>query len=160
MAGAELDEDRDNGDLMLGLEGSKRITPLSQQDYESSVGECDGHYLRIWRILCSADITWAVTCPPVLRYRPLSRWWSQELLLLRLVSRAAEEQSGGDDEDAKTSIAISRGMTSRAALCDATEDDLLVSHSSVPLLVDAFIARRLGKREKDWEEMLKKEDEM
>ncbi|KAF7022324.1 hypothetical protein CFC21_035117 [Triticum aestivum] len=44
--------------------------------------------------------------------------------------------------NAETSIAISRGADlARAALCIAAEDDSLVSHSSVPLPVDAFIAR-------------------
>ncbi|TKW12556.1 hypothetical protein SEVIR_5G043550v4 [Setaria viridis] len=44
--------------------------------------------------------------------------------------------------NAGTSIAISRGADlARAALCVAAEDDSLVSHSSVPLPVDAFIAR-------------------
>ncbi|KAF8661518.1 hypothetical protein HU200_056938 [Digitaria exilis] len=44
--------------------------------------------------------------------------------------------------NAETSIAISRGADlARAALCVAAEDDSLVSHSSVPLPVDAFIAR-------------------
>uniref|UniRef100_A0A0A8YGX7 Protein SirB1 N-terminal domain-containing protein n=1 Tax=Arundo donax TaxID=35708 RepID=A0A0A8YGX7_ARUDO len=44
--------------------------------------------------------------------------------------------------DAATSIAISRGADlARAALCVAAEDDSLVSHSSVPLPVDAFITR-------------------
>ncbi|CAL4976879.1 unnamed protein product [Urochloa decumbens] len=43
---------------------------------------------------------------------------------------------------AGASIAISRGADlARAALCVAAEDDSLVSHSSVPLPVDAFIAR-------------------
>ncbi|OEL16475.1 hypothetical protein BAE44_0022505 [Dichanthelium oligosanthes] len=43
---------------------------------------------------------------------------------------------------AGASIAISRGTDlARAALCVAAEDDSLVSHSSVPLPVDAFIAR-------------------
>ena len=43
---------------------------------------------------------------------------------------------------AGTSIAISRGADlARAALCVAAEDDSLVSHSSVPLPVDAFITR-------------------
>ncbi|ONM31266.1 hypothetical protein ZEAMMB73_Zm00001d040383 [Zea mays] len=43
---------------------------------------------------------------------------------------------------AGSSIAISRGPDlARAALCVAAEDDSLVSHSSVPLPVDAFIAR-------------------
>ena len=43
---------------------------------------------------------------------------------------------------AGTSIAISRGADlARAALCVAAEDDSLVSHSSVPLPVDAFISR-------------------
>lgn len=44
--------------------------------------------------------------------------------------------------EAETSIAISRGADlARAALCVAAEDDSLVSHSSVPLPVDAFIER-------------------
>ncbi|KAG8052675.1 hypothetical protein GUJ93_ZPchr0001g33119 [Zizania palustris] len=44
--------------------------------------------------------------------------------------------------DAGTSIAISRGADlARAALCVAAEDDSLVSHSSVPLPVEAFVAR-------------------
>jgi hypothetical protein len=44
--------------------------------------------------------------------------------------------------NAETSIAISRGADlARTALCIAAEDDSLVSHSSVPLPVDAFIAR-------------------
>uniref|UniRef100_A0A0D9UZJ1 Protein SirB1 N-terminal domain-containing protein n=1 Tax=Leersia perrieri TaxID=77586 RepID=A0A0D9UZJ1_9ORYZ len=44
--------------------------------------------------------------------------------------------------DAGTSIAISRGADlARAALCVAAEDDSLVSHSSVPLPVDAFVSR-------------------
>ncbi|KAJ1283286.1 hypothetical protein BS78_03G116900 [Paspalum vaginatum] len=43
---------------------------------------------------------------------------------------------------AGSSIAVSRGADlARAALCVAAEDDSLVSHSSVPLPVDAFIAR-------------------
>ncbi|CAL4957265.1 unnamed protein product [Urochloa decumbens] len=43
---------------------------------------------------------------------------------------------------AEASIAISRGADlARAALCVAAEDDSLVSHSSVPLPVDAFIVR-------------------
>ncbi|WVZ71642.1 hypothetical protein U9M48_020209 [Paspalum notatum var. saurae] len=43
---------------------------------------------------------------------------------------------------AGSSIAVSRGADlGRAALCVAAEDDSLVSHSSVPLPVDAFIAR-------------------
>jgi hypothetical protein len=43
---------------------------------------------------------------------------------------------------AGASIAISRGADlARAALCVAAEDDSLVSHSSVPLPVDAFISR-------------------
>lgn len=43
---------------------------------------------------------------------------------------------------AGSSIAISRGADlARAALCVAAEDDSLVSHSSVPLPVDAFISR-------------------
>jgi hypothetical protein len=46
---------------------------------------------------------------------------------------------------AGSSIAISRGPDlARAALCVAAEDDSLVSHSSVPLPVDAFIARLDG----------------
>ncbi|KAF2949597.1 uncharacterized protein [Oryza sativa Japonica Group] len=44
--------------------------------------------------------------------------------------------------DAETSIAISRGADlARAALCVAAEDDSLVSHSSVPLPVEAFVSR-------------------
>ncbi|KAM0863046.1 hypothetical protein ACQ4PT_044848 [Festuca glaucescens] len=44
--------------------------------------------------------------------------------------------------NAESSIAISRGADlARTALCIAAEDDSLVSHSSVPLPVDAFIAR-------------------
>uniref|UniRef100_A0A0E0JGX9 Protein SirB1 N-terminal domain-containing protein n=1 Tax=Oryza punctata TaxID=4537 RepID=A0A0E0JGX9_ORYPU len=44
--------------------------------------------------------------------------------------------------DAETSIAISRGADlARAALFVAAEDDSLVSHSSVPLPVEAFISR-------------------
>ncbi|XP_015688164.2 uncharacterized protein LOC102702619 [Oryza brachyantha] len=44
--------------------------------------------------------------------------------------------------EAETSIAISRGADlARAALCVAAEDDSLVSHSSVPLPVEAFISR-------------------
>ncbi|XP_062196316.1 uncharacterized protein LOC133899347 [Phragmites australis] len=43
---------------------------------------------------------------------------------------------------AGTSIAFSQGADlARAALCVAAEDDSLVSHSSVPLPVDAFVAR-------------------
>ncbi|CAO2174027.1 unnamed protein product [Urochloa humidicola] len=43
---------------------------------------------------------------------------------------------------AGASIAISRGADlARAALCVAAEDDSLVSHSSVPLPVEAFISR-------------------
>ncbi|XP_066306111.1 uncharacterized protein [Miscanthus floridulus] len=46
---------------------------------------------------------------------------------------------------AGSSIAISRGPDlARAALCVAAEDDSLVSHSSVPLPVDAFLARLDG----------------
>lgn len=46
---------------------------------------------------------------------------------------------------AATSIAVGRGPDlARAALCIAAEDDSLVSHSSVPLPVDAFIARLDG----------------
>ncbi|CAO2184962.1 unnamed protein product [Urochloa humidicola] len=43
---------------------------------------------------------------------------------------------------AGASISISRGADlARAALCVAAEDDSLVSHSSVPLAVEAFISR-------------------
>ncbi|TVU22630.1 hypothetical protein EJB05_32343, partial [Eragrostis curvula] len=46
---------------------------------------------------------------------------------------------------AASSIAIGRGPDlARAALCIAAEDDSLVSHSSVPLPVDSFIARLDG----------------
>ncbi|GJN06278.1 hypothetical protein PR202_ga23989 [Eleusine coracana subsp. coracana] len=46
---------------------------------------------------------------------------------------------------AASSIAVGRGPDlARAALCVAAEDDSLVSHSSVPLPVDAFVARLDG----------------
>lgn len=46
------------------------------------------------------------------------------------------------DIERETSISISRGVDlGRAALYVAAEDDSLVSHSSVPLPVDAFIER-------------------
>ncbi|KAI4323550.1 hypothetical protein L6164_023147 [Bauhinia variegata] len=46
------------------------------------------------------------------------------------------------DIERQTSITINRGVDlGRAALCIAAEDDSLVSHSSVPLPVDAFIER-------------------
>lgn len=52
--------------------------------------------------------------------------------------------------DVETGIAISRGADlARAMLYVAAEDDLLVSHSLVLLPVDAFIARKLAKRERN-----------
>nr|CAD1840030.1 unnamed protein product [Ananas comosus var. bracteatus] len=99
--------------------------------------------------------------PPLLRPPPRRRRRSADRLLPRLLLHDSLDAAGVDTRHARaaregfqrqigrltaingaTSIAVSKGADlGRAALHVAEEDDSLVSHSSVPLPVDAFVDR-------------------